>query len=291
MNQMIRFNLFQQLRIKGWIAITIYALIGLLLNGLKGIDLTYCLLICSMFVLNGFWYIYNDYIDAPYDRLDPMKQRRNVFCEGEREKILLGKIIIFATPILSVLLALFAPFKCSIWVFILLVLGYLYSAPSFRAKERPFWDWLRHILWVALNFVPGYLYFFKADLLFYALFFLASLNSLIAQINNEFNDFTVDTLSKHRTTAIIIGKRNTFYLRLALEFLFVFLLGWMAVHYHYYGTLFCLIATFLIFLWYERITVLDKIDLLKDFIKFRYGHIMTIWVAIWLIELGLKKLG
>jgi 4-hydroxybenzoate polyprenyltransferase len=244
----------------------------------------------SLFVLNGFWYIYNDYIDAPYDRLDPGKKVRNVFCEGARQKILLAKIIIYATPVLSVLLALFVPFRCSVWVFILLLLGYLYSAPSFRGKERPFWDWLIHILWLALNFVPGYLYFRNADLLFYVLFCICGLNSLISQINNEFNDFTVDTLSHHRTTAIIIGKRNTFYLRMALEFVLVFLLGWMAIHYGFYATFALLIATFLVFLWFERITVLDSIDDLKDFVRFRYGHVLTLWMAVWLIEAGVKRL-
>jgi len=290
MTSTLRFSLFQQLRIKGWVAVTLYSLIGLLVNGLRGIDLTFSVLVCSLFVLNGYWYIYNDYIDAPYDRLDPVKKIRNVFCEGNRQKILLGKIIIYATPVMSVLLAFFVPLKCSVWVFVLLILGYLYSAPSFRGKERPFWDWLIHILWVALNFVPGYLYFFEADGLFFVLFTLCSLNSLIAQINNEFNDFVVDSLSQHRTTAIVIGKKNTFYLRLALEFLFVFLLGAVAVHYAFYGTLILLLATFFLFLWFERITVFDRIDTLKEFVRFRYGHVLTLWVAVWLIEAGVRRL-
>ncbi len=283
-------NLYHQLRIKGWIAITVFGVIGFLVNWLQGFDFTFVLLLASLFFLNGYIYIYNDYHDAPFDKLDPQKSKRNPFCGDDPERIRIGKIVMYGTPVLSVLLALFLPFRCAIWVFIVLGLGYIYSAPKFRCKERPFWDWFIHIFWLVLNFVPGYLYFFEADARFYIIAAICGTNSLISQINNELNDFVVDSLSKHRTTVIILGKRNTFYVRWALEFLLAFLIAWLAFQYEYYAVLAVLVPTFLYFLWIERIQVLDKIETLREFVKIRIGYVLTIWLAVWLMEAGLKKL-
>ena len=139
-------------------------------------------------------------------------------------------------------------------------------------------------------FVPGYLYFFKPDPLFYILFAAVGINSLISQINNEFNDFAVDTLSNHRTTAIIIGKTNTFYLRWVLDFIVFAILVGLALRYHYYIVLAFLVSTYAWFTWVERIQALNKIGELRDFIKIRTGHLTTFWTALWLLEAGLKKL-
>ena len=283
-------NMFDHLRVKGWIAITFYAGIGFLLNWMNGFDLTYFLLLCSCFVLNGFIYVYNDYNDAPYDKLDPLKAARNPFSGDDARKIRMAKIVMYLTPALTVLFALFVPFRCSVWIYVTLFLGYIYSSPHFRCKEKPFWDWFIHIFWLVLNFVPGYLYFFSADLRFYVLAVFCGVGSLISQINNELNDFVIDSQSNHRTTVILMGKRNTFYVRWFLECVFALLLIWLAVHYHYYAAFTVITVSFLCFVWVERIQVLGRIDATREFVKIRIGHVVTLWFAVWLMEAGVKKL-
>ena len=284
------FNLFQQLRIQGWVAVTLYGFFGLFLNRLGGPDLTFFLLLVSLFLANGFAYVYNDYHDAPFDKLDPLKAKRNPFCGDDPRKLLIGRIVLVGTPLLSSLLALFVPFKCAVWVFAVLFLMYIYSSPHFRGKERPFWDWFIHIFWIVLNFVPGHLYFFGPDLLFYFLAAIVGLNSLIAQINNELNDFSVDAMSKHRTTALVLGKRNTFYVQWGLEILLFGLSAYLAFVSRYPAVFAVLVLSYLYYTWVERITALDRIEGLREFVRFRSGHLVTLWLAVWLMEAGLREL-
>jgi 4-hydroxybenzoate polyprenyltransferase len=215
--------------------------------------------------------VYNDYEDAPYDKEDDQKRNRNVFCGEDEGKKRIGKIIIIATPVLSVLLGLFVSPEWAIFAFALVVLGFLYSSPLFRAKERPFWDWAFHVVWLAMIVVPGYLYFFQPDELLFAMWTILAVNSLIAQINNEMADFQVDSLVGHRTTTIILGRKRTFYIRSALEFLLVGLVFWLTIQYKFYVVSIVMIPTFLCFLWVERIAAWNKLDSIRDHVQFEKG--------------------
>lgn len=283
-------SLYEQLRVKGWIIVAIPVSFGFLINGLRGFDLNFCALALSMIFINAFFYLYNDYEDAPYDKEEEGKRKRNVFCGEDPQKKRIGMVVIFATPVLSVLLGLYVSVGWAIFALGMLVLGFLYSSPVFRAKERPVWDWIFHIVWLAMIVVPGYLYFFKPDALLFIIWTILAINSLIAQINNEIRDFEVDSLVGHRTTTFILGKRTTFYVRWALEFLLVGLVVWLTIRYKFFGVLAVIIPTFLYFLWVERIQALDKIDSIGDHIKTRLTYFTFLWGLVAILEGLTKKL-
>jgi len=282
-------TLFKHLRVRVWIFVTLPVFVGFFLNSLKGLDLNYFALVLSMFLFNGFIFTYNDLEDAPYDKEDAYKKIRNVFCGDDRRKKLIGKVIIFTTPLLSVLLGLYVSVGWALFALGLLALGFLYSSPVFRAKERPVWDLVFHILWISMMVVPGYLYFFTPDRLFFLIWGILATNSSIAQINNELRDFSVDSLAGHRTTVIVLGKKRTFFLRWALELLLVSLILWMAVAYELHVLLLAVIPSFLYFVWVERIQALDNTERIGDHRRMRIAYFLFLWMCVGIAEAALKR--
>jgi len=283
-------TLFRQLRVKEWFFVTLPALFGLLVNSLHGLDLGWCALILSMFLFNGFIFIYNDYEDAPYDKEDEYKRKRNVFCGEDRRKKTVGTIIIFAAPVLSILLGLSVSIWWALFALGLVVLAYLYSSPVFRAKERPLWDVVFHVVWISMMIVPGYLYLRRPDALFFVMWLIFATNSAIAQINNELRDLAVDSLAGHRTTVILLGRRRTFFLRWGLEVLLVCLIAWVALRYRYYVFITVVILSYLCFMWVERIGALDKLETIGDHLKIRIAYVLFLWLCVGTTEALLKKL-
>ena len=282
-------TLFKHLRVRVWIFVTLPVFVGFFLNSLKGLDLNYFALVLSMFLFNGFIFTYNDLEDAPYDKEDAYKKIRNVFCGDDRRKKVIGKVIIFTTPLLSVLLGLYVSVGWALFALGLLALGFLYSSPVFRAKERPVWDLVFHIVWISIMVVPGYLYFFRPDKLFFVIWGILATNSCIAQINNELRDFSVDSLAGHRTTVIVLGKKRTFFLRWALELLLVSLILWMAVAYELHVLLLAVIPSFLYFVWVERIQALDNTERIGDHRRMRIAYFLFLWMCVGIAEAALKR--
>ena len=282
-------TLFKHLRVRVWIFVTLPVFVGFFLNSLKGLDLNYFALVLSMFLFNGFIFTYNDLEDAPYDKEDTYKKIRNVFCGDDRRKKVIGKVIIFTTPLLSVLLGLYVSVGWALFALGLVALGFLYSSPVFRAKERPVWDLVFHIVWISIMVVPGYLYFFRPDKLFFVIWGILATNSCIAQINNELRDFSVDSLAGHRTTVIVLGKKRTFFLRWALELLLVSLILWMAVAYELHVLLLAVIPSFLYFVWVERIQALDNTERIGDHRRMRIAYFLFLWMCVGIAEAALKR--
>ncbi len=283
-------TLFRQLRVKEWFFVTLPVFFGPIVNSLHGLDLGFCALVLSMFFFNGFIFIYNDLEDAPYDKQDEYKRRRNVFCGDDERKKMLGKAIVITTPVLSILLALSVSVGWAVFAVGLVILAYLYSSPVFRAKERPIWDVVFHVIWISMMIVPGYLHLRPPDGLFFVMWLVFATNSAIAQINNELRDFSVDSSSGHRTTVILLGKRKTFFLRWALEVLLVALIVWVAVRYRYYLLLTIVLLSYLYFMWIERYNVLDKLDTIGDHHKIRIAYVLFLWLCTGLFEAVVKKL-
>jgi len=282
-------TLFKHLRVRVWIFVTLPVFVGFFLNSLKGLDLNYFALVLSMFLFNGFIFTYNDLEDAPYDKEDAYKKIRNVFCGDDRRKKLIGKVIIFTTPLLSVLLGLYVSVGWALFALGLVALGFLYSSPVFRAKERPVWDLVFHIVWISIMVVPGYLYFFRPDKLFFVIWGILATNSCIAQINNELRDFSVDSLAGHRTTVIVLGNKRTFFLRWALELLLVSLILWLAVAYELHLLLLAVIPSFLYFVWVERIQALDNTERIGDHRRMRIAYFLFLWMCVGIAEAALKR--
>jgi len=284
--------LLNQLRVRGWIAVTLPFFFGFLLNGLTGLDLKFLALLTAMFLYNGYGYIYNDLADAPTDKGDPVKRERNVFCSDSAGKRAVGKMIIFIHPVLCILLALYVSPGWALFAVFLVVVGFLYSSPLFGAKARPVWDWVFHGAWMPLMFIPGYLYFFEPDTLFFAILGLLAINALIAQINNQLDDYELDRVTRYRNTVLLLGKRKSFFVRLGLELALVTLFLWIAVTYGYPVTLAVILPSFSYFFWVERIQVLRSrnIENVGDHVQTRLWYFMSVWISVGFVEQGIKML-
>ena len=284
--------LVKQLRVRGWVAVTLPFLFGYVLNGLTGFDLNYLVLLTAMFLYNAYGYTYNDLADSATDKDDPLKKDRNLFCGEEAWRRAVGRAIILVNPVLCILLAFYVSTGYGLFAVFLVIVGFLYSSPLFAAKARPIWDWVFHGMWLPLMFIPGYLYFFEPDRLFFVLLALLTLNSIIGQINNQLTDFELDSVTRHKNTVLLLGKRRSFFVRMGLELALVALFLWITVLYRYPATMAVILPTFAYFFWIERIRVLRSGDLqaVGDYVHVRLFYIMSAWVAVLLVEQGIRML-
>jgi 1,4-dihydroxy-2-naphthoate octaprenyltransferase len=192
------------------------------------------LIILSMVLFNVFIWISNDYFDAPFDAADSYKIERNVFCADSSDKYYkLGfSIMIFSLigGLISGLLASLLLNDISFFVFTIagMLLAYLYTSPVFRAKSRAIFDWIFHVVWFQITFLPLYLYIFGFDVIwgfetkhfqFYGVFLFISLASLLAQINHQIPDYSIDLKTEQRTTVVVLGVEKTIKIRYLFYFL------------------------------------------------------------------------
>ncbi|UCE13365.1 MAG: UbiA family prenyltransferase [Candidatus Heimdallarchaeota archaeon] len=186
-------------------------------------------IVLSMVFFNIYIWISNDYYDAPYDAEDSYKKTRNVFC-GRRESsdYKIGLIVMWFSLIAGLICGGIAGFEYFLFAMAGMLLAYLYSSPTFRAKSRVGFDWIFHVVWFQITFLPLYLYIFGFDVIwgieskhiqFYSVFLYISLLSLLAQINHQIPDYSIDLQTNQRTTVVALGVKNTITLRYVFYFI------------------------------------------------------------------------
>lgn len=225
-------NILYRLRFPNIIGSSLFALTGLIFNFRQHNDFNLIgafLIILSMIFFNIFIWISNDYYDAPYDAADDYKKLRNVFCGNPNTReYKLGIIIICFSVIAGLICGWLAGPIYFIFTVAGLLLAYLYNSPIFRAKSRAGFDWIFHVVWFQITFLPLYLYIFGFDVLFgletkniqfYSVFLYISLLSLLAQINHQIPDYSIDLKTEQKTTVVVLGIENTLKLRFSFYFL------------------------------------------------------------------------
>lgn len=174
-----------------WQVALVIAALPLLIHG--AIRLETAALVLAIGV--GYWFAFalNDYFDAPDDRLDGRKARRNFFVQVSMRGWM---IALFSVALLAVEAIIFAQFGWLGWLLwaISCFVAWAYSAPPLRLKARPGMDLFTHAL-----FVQTFPYFIclvliradwgLLDLVLLAILFLASLT---AQLEQQARDFGVD---------------------------------------------------------------------------------------------------
>lgn len=186
-------------------------------------------IVLSMVFFNVYIWISNDYYDAPYDAEDSYKKTRNVFC-GSRESndYKIGLVVMWFSLIAGLICGGIAGFAYFLFAAAGMLLAYFYSSPSFRAKSRVGFDWAFHVIWFQITFLPLYLYIFGFDVIwgfegkhiqFYSVFLYISLLSLLAQINHQIPDYSIDFQTNQRTTVVVLGVKNTIKLRYIFYFI------------------------------------------------------------------------
>ena len=143
----------------------------------------------------GYWFAFalNDYFDAPYDRLDILKARRNFFVQVSVKG---WAVVLFSAALLAGLATAFAQFGLMGWLFwgISCLIAWAYSAPPLRLKIRPGLDLITHSLFVQTfpYFVCLILIEARWGLLDWILLTILFLASLAAQLEQQARDFAVD---------------------------------------------------------------------------------------------------
>ncbi|MHA2203485.1 MAG: UbiA family prenyltransferase, partial [Candidatus Hodarchaeales archaeon] len=187
------------------------------------------LIILSMIFFNIFIWVSNDYYDASYDAADDYKKSRNIFCsEPETREYKIGRFVIWFSLVAGLICGLFSGILYFMFTVAGMLLAYLYNSPIFRAKSRIGFDWIFHVVWFQITFLPLYLYVFGLNVIwgferehiqFYGIFLYISVFSLLAQINHQIPDYSIDLQTKQRTTVVAIGVENTVKLRYIFYFI------------------------------------------------------------------------
>lgn len=224
-------NTFYRLRGPNIIGSAVFALTGLIINTRYNIPFVWAnalLVILSMVFFNVYIWVSNDYYDSPYDIAHVKKGSRNVFCDDPSTRdYKIGLGVMWFSFVAGLVFGLLASPTCFLFALAGMLLAYLYTSPTFRAKSRAGFDWIFHVVWFQITFLPLYLYIFGFDVLwgfsnehiqFYFVFLFISLYSLLGQINHQIGDYSFDLETEQRTTTVVLGVattthvRNVFYL-------------------------------------------------------------------------------
>ncbi len=225
-------NVLYRLRFPNIVGSSLFALTGLVLNLRQPIyfDMyTAILIILSMIFFNIFIWISNDYYDAPYDAADEIKGSRNVFCDNpDSRDYKIGKNIVYFSVIAGLISGWLAGLIYFMFTGAGMLLAYLYNSPIFRAKSRIVFDWIFHVIWFQITFLPLYVYIYgfvviwgreARHIQFYSIFLFISVASLLAQINHQIPDYSIDLQTEQRTTVVALGIDKTIKLRYFFYFL------------------------------------------------------------------------
>ncbi len=225
-------NVFYRLRGPNIIGTTLFAFTALILNLRQNNNfdlLGAFFIILSMVFFNIYIWISNDYYDAPFDIEDEKKSKRNVFCESPNNRdYKIGLVVMWFSLIAGLVSGFLASFISFLFAVGGMLLAFLYTSPVFRAKGRPILDWVFHVVWFQITFLPLYLYIYGFDVIwgfetkhiqFYAIFIYISLISLLGQINHQIPDYAIDMQTNQRTTVVVVGIETTLKLRYGMYFL------------------------------------------------------------------------
>ena len=225
-------NVFFRLRGPNIIGTAFFALTALILNIHQGNNfdlIKVILIILSMVFFNIYIWVSNDYYDAPYDIEHDKKSKRNVFCENpDNRDYKIGLAVMWFSLIAGLVSGFLANFTSFLFAVGGMLLAYLYTSPVFRAKGRPILDWVFHVIWFQITFLPLYLYIYGFDVIwgvetkhiqFYAIFIYISLISLLGQINHQIPDYSIDIQTNQRTTVVVVGIETTLKLRYGIYFI------------------------------------------------------------------------
>ncbi|MHA2224647.1 MAG: UbiA family prenyltransferase [Candidatus Hodarchaeales archaeon] len=200
------------------------ALLGWDFSDLSIFRLIFATLISLLFLIY-VWGI-NDFYDAPFDSLDPIKRSRNYFCSDHFENNPLKGYLVLIIPLGSSLVcSLLLGFEIFLIFFIVLIIGHFYSAPPLRFKEKPFFDFVTHGFYVG-----GFFFFLGGSIvsttsvlliqpLFLLLFNLSVIDGAWIQFNSQIFDFEIDEAGDQSTTSLFLGKKKSLWILRILLFL------------------------------------------------------------------------
>ena len=208
---------------------------GFFCNNLIGFNLEYMALILGFFFSNVFGFVINDFFDTISDHKDDEKKVRNIFCSSKTK--LLGKVMLYTSLGLSLFFGIMVSYPILLFIILLNILAFSYSAPPIKLRDRLYWDWIFVFLWKGIIIFAGYFHFFGINMsamnpFMYGTMGIVLLVSLVSQISNQLRDFDVDKKTNSNNTVQYLGfktalavKRTSLVIFYAFSLIFCFLLG------------------------------------------------------------------
>ena len=180
------------------------------------------------FPLNYLVYGLNDYNDEKADAVNMRKGNFLFGAKATRKQLdgLLTKITLVILPFI-LLFTYLSGLKMLLLLLFMIGVNILYNFEPFRIKERPPFEILIQTGYVATAFFCTELN--NLDILPWQTLIYLSLFAFQAHIAGEIMDLDPDLASNKRTTATLIGRKNSKFLMLALLLLESYLL-WFLFH-------------------------------------------------------------
>jgi 4-hydroxybenzoate polyprenyltransferase len=274
---------------------------GWFCNNLTGFDWGYIAVIFGFFFANVFGFVVNDFFDAQSDGTEDEKKVRNLFCTFKTKR--LGKVILYSSLGMSLFFGGIVSPQMLIFIGLLDLLAFSYSAPPIKLRDRLLWDWIFVFLWKGIIIIAGYFYFFGNNMsamnpFMYGSMGIVLLVSLISQISNQIRDFEVDNKTTSNNTVQFFGLHTALLIkRILLVFFYAFSLIF-CVLLNLYITIPLILLNFSLYLFvnpgkYRYVVEYANIWILIIFIEYFMIHfnplvIAVIWTVavVWIVAMG-----
>lgn len=230
-----------------WVIFPLAFYIGLTVSGVKLSTVAFFIMISLSFPFCLFGYGINDIYDFESDRKNPRKKSIiNGHVVYPKYKNTIKKIAFISLSPLIVSVILTKNLLTIFLSLVFIILGYYYSAPPIRIKERPPFDSLSNgLIYGLLPFSLGFS--LSGSFTGFSISYLwATLCIAAVHAVSSMMDFKVDKKIRVTTFAIKFGQRNTAIFAFII-FLLTFLLNQFSLIVQVY-LMYCSIITFLLIL-------------------------------------------
>jgi 4-hydroxybenzoate polyprenyltransferase len=233
-----------------------------------------------IFFLSGFGFSINDCFDQKEDSFDKTKKNPLVSKEIEFKKALTFSL---SLAILGLIFSSFYGLTIFLFSLCQILSLFLYSSPLFRLKSKPFLDLIVHGFFGGFFLLFFPLLFFKVKLSFPLYLMGASFFyfSIILELRNEYEDYEAERMAQIRTTAQLLGKKNsqrlikylTIFYPLFLSPLFFLNFSQLILHF------FILTCIFFIFLFKNDYQFVKNYKILDAYVFFSFALILLSFLS------------
>lgn len=205
-SQIILTKFFRIKDVTYWVAITVLGFVlGLSSLSFSVYIIPFLVLIINAYCIGLFTFVINNLYDIEADKINPRRRNINAIASGEiSEKT--SKIFILILAIIPLFVSfLFGKFQLLLFSAILILMGWIYSAPPLRVKGLPGLDIIWHFFGFFLIVIYGSYIAGSVEFISILVAVSAGIFSCIYQIVNHILDYSYDKESKTVTFVVWLG--------------------------------------------------------------------------------------
>jgi len=193
----------------------------------------------SIFCTISFTFSINNYYDIDSDKNNPRRRNVNALALGDVSKmhIIIINLIFLFIPIITCIFL--KDIILIIFCLLLLFMGWAYSAPPLRLKNRPAIDLIWHFFGFFFYVLWGSLFTGQINYTIWLVAISAGIFSCIFQIYNHILDYDYDRESGTTTFTVWAGLKTTKTVLNIVAWIHIFVIGSLIVIYsiHYISTI------------------------------------------------------